>query len=55
MTTIASEFDLELVEVNLSEIINLFAVGIGCGIIFATLIFVISLVINIFFDIVKKG
>lgn len=46
--------DISLIEFELSEIIELFASGVGCGIIFATLIFVISILINSFFDIVKK-
>lgn len=53
LTVIASEMDL--IEVELNEIIALFAVGVGSGIVFATLIFVLALVIKMFFDIVKKG
>lgn len=37
-----------------ADVVALFACGIGSGIVFITLIFILSLVINAFFDIIKK-
>lgn len=37
-----------------SDIIGLFAGGVGSGIVFITGIFIVSLMINAFFDIIKK-
>ena len=45
---------IEVLEVNFVEVVKLFSAGIASGIIFATLVFVLSLLIMSFFDIVRK-
>lgn len=41
-------------DVNMTEVVEIFSLGIGCGIIFSLLPFVLSLLINLFFDIARK-
>ena len=53
LSVLDSEIDY-LIDVDLIEIIKLFSTGICCGIVFSTLIFILSVLINAFFDIVKK-
>lgn len=40
--------------IDLLSSMKMFSAGIGCGLAFSTLLFVISLVINFFFDLIKK-
>lgn len=37
-----------------ADIVKLFCVGVGSGILFISMIFFVSLAINVFFDIIKK-
>lgn len=50
---IAEETDAEE-DIDLKDVVLLFSVGISSGIVFATLMFVLSLLVNLFFDIVNK-
>lgn len=40
--------------IDLKDVVLLFSGGISSGIVFATLMFVLSLLVNLFFDIVNK-
>ena len=51
---VAVEETVEVEEIDLKEAVELFSTGIACGIVFSSLMFVLSLVINLFFDIVRK-
>lgn len=48
------EETVEVEEIDLKETVKLFATGIACGIVFSSLMFVLSLLVNLFFDIVNK-
>ena len=50
---IAEETDVEE-DIDLKDVVLLFSGGISSGIVFATLMFVLSLLVNLFFDIVNK-
>ena len=50
---IAEEADAKEI-VDLKDVVLLFSGGISSGIVFATLIFILSLLVNLFFDIVNK-
>ena len=40
---------------NLNEVVELYAVGVGCGILLSLLPFVVSSVAGLAFDIMRKG
>ena len=40
---------------NLTEVVELYAVGVGCGILLSLLPFVVGSVAGLAFDIMKKG
>ena len=40
---------------NLNEVVELYAVGVGCGILLSLLPFVVGSVAGLAFDIMKKG
>ena len=50
---IAEETDAKE-DIDLKDVVLLFSGGISAGIVFATLMFILSLLVNLFFDIVNK-
>ena len=52
--TVAEEDVDEVEDIDLVKVVLLFSGGISSGIVFATLMFVLSLLVNLFFDIVNK-
>ena len=46
--------EIKLIEVDFVEVVKMFRAGIASGIIFATLVFVLSLLIMSFVDIVRR-
>ena len=42
------------VDINYIEVVKLFSTGIACGILFSFLMFVFSILLNAFFDIIRK-
>lgn len=42
------------IDINYIDVVRLFSVGISCGILFSFLMFVFSILLNAFFDIIRK-